>query len=61
MANGVGVVDRKLKSMSNDDIFTTWEALIGGYDGDSFWNPEHGITMDEWANAVYMEKGRRGF
>jgi len=52
------VISRKLASMSDDDIRVTWEALQQGWDS-SFWDAEHRITMDDWAENVYSEKSVR--
>ena len=54
------VIGRKLASMSDDDISVTWEALRVGWQSDKLWDPENGITMDDWAEAVYSEKSERG-
>ncbi|MBI3046536.1 MAG: hypothetical protein HYY86_03325 [Candidatus Harrisonbacteria bacterium] len=53
------IIGRKLASMSNDDILVTWEALQGGIP-EGFWAQENGISMDDWAEAVYSEKSERG-
>lgn len=53
------IIGRKLGSMSDDDILVTWEALGKGIP-EGFWDPEHGITMDDWTEAVYSEKSIRG-
>ena len=53
-------ITSKLASMTDQDIMTTWDALSRGWDSNAFLDPEHGITMDNWAEAVYFEKTRRG-
>jgi hypothetical protein len=36
-----------------------WRSLEN-YDPDEYYDAEKGITMDEWANAVYSELSSRG-
>ena len=50
---------QKLDSMSNHDIHVTWDALRD-YDPSEYYDEEGGVTMDDWAEAVYSEKGKRG-
>ena len=54
------IIDAKLRSMTDDDIRATWEALRSGWGSRSFWDAEHDISMDDWAEAVYSEKSERG-
>ena len=54
------VIHEKLDSMSNADILVTWGALSQGWHSDELWDREHGITMDDWAEAVHSEKSGRG-
>lgn len=60
ITKALGVLDTKLKSMSDDDILATWEALRPGWDSESFWDKENDIAMTDWAEAIYSKKSRRG-
>ena len=53
------IIGIKLGSMNDADILVTWNALQGGIP-EGFWDPTNGITMDDWAEAVYSEKSERG-
>ncbi|GEM_PF-4339839 len=52
-------ITTKLKSMSDADILKVWSFLQKDT-LEGFWDLDHKITMQEWAEAVYSEKTRRG-
>ncbi|MDP2684671.1 MAG: hypothetical protein Q8P20_06555 [bacterium] len=55
----------KLEAMDDNEILSVWEAL--NHVPDNFesqkkkdmWDRDAGITMDEWAEAVFSEKSKR--
>lgn len=49
----------KLAAMSDRDIMIIWRALAN-YDPSEYYDRENNITMDDWAEAVYSERSRRG-
>ncbi len=50
----------KVRSMSRQDLTTTWLALSQQQFGSTdMYDAEHNITMDDWANTVYGEMCRR--
>lgn len=48
----------KLDGMSDEDLLSIWKAL-DDYNSDEMYDEKSGISMDEWANAVYAEISKR--
>jgi hypothetical protein len=52
-------INQKLEQMSDSSLLAVWEGLRN-YDPTEMYDVERGITMDEWAEAVYSEISLRG-
>jgi hypothetical protein len=49
----------KIEALTNQELLAVWTALKH-YDPKDFYDRQHSITMDDWANAIYSNISRRG-
>jgi len=56
----VQMVD-KIKHYSDEELLIIWKNLSSqSWGSDDYWDPINKITMDVWANYIYIEMNLRG-